>query len=157
MIRMLDLTALRTGDRPAWRFTLQLDGIALRECYARRTADGAKWVIHGPMRRDRSVGRWTNHGPQRRENGRGVPLAGFRPDLRGAIAARCCAAGKGPGGGMTPETLEQKAARLRVVGGDHGQYENIKGRCSCTAARYALRRSHATAAQMHRSQIGGVA
>ena len=71
-VRILDLTQVRTGDRPAWRFTLRLDAaVELRECFARRSRDGKTWAIYGPVRRD---------------HGATVPLATWSPAMREAIA-----------------------------------------------------------------------
>ena len=70
-VRILDLTQVRTGDRPAWRFTLRLDAVELRECFARRSRDGKAWAIYGPVRHD---------------HGATVPLATFAPALREQIA-----------------------------------------------------------------------
>lgn len=67
--RIADLTQLRTAPWPAWRFSLRLDAIDLRECFARRS--GRKWAIYGPVRRD---------------HGATVPLAKFSPALCEAIA-----------------------------------------------------------------------
>lgn len=71
-MRIADLKRIEMPSQSgceAYRYTLDLGVLAIRECYARRRAD-----------------HWTICGPIRRENGSSIHLAIFASDLRDAIA-----------------------------------------------------------------------